>query len=212
MAMSEASTGQSNWVHLIHHAAGGRSGDRAGHQPLPFTNTSVAAESTVVTTTPSSTQKISGAGAGQAGSQLSGVGKSGRKRTRASRRAPTTLLNTDTTNFRAMVQQFTGVPAGSYAAAPYISGGQPTINFREQPAVQSYDDYQLRPPAPPPPQQDLSVFSMAGGAEDDFLHGIENPPAGGLTVTEGYFLDEMGGPAANNLSRGGAGTGGGYFL
>lgn len=31
-----------------------------------------------------------------------------RRRSRASRRTPTTLLNTDTTNFRAMVQRFTG--------------------------------------------------------------------------------------------------------
>ncbi|KAL9245931.1 hypothetical protein vseg_019526 [Gypsophila vaccaria] len=38
------------------------------------------------------------------------VGKPARRRTRASRRTPTTLLNTDTTNFRAMVQQFTGGP------------------------------------------------------------------------------------------------------
>jgi len=34
----------------------------------------------------------------------------GRKRSRASRRAPTTLLKTDTSNFRAMVQRFTGIP------------------------------------------------------------------------------------------------------
>ncbi|CAD6225155.1 unnamed protein product [Miscanthus lutarioriparius] len=32
-----------------------------------------------------------------------------RKRTRASRRAPTTVLTTDTSNFRAMVQEFTGI-------------------------------------------------------------------------------------------------------
>ncbi|KAI3814291.1 hypothetical protein L1987_19042 [Smallanthus sonchifolius] len=31
-----------------------------------------------------------------------------RRRSRASRKTPTTLLNTDTTNFRAMVQRFTG--------------------------------------------------------------------------------------------------------
>jgi len=36
--------------------------------------------------------------------------KVGKKRSRASRRAPTTLLNTDTSNFRAMVQRFTGIP------------------------------------------------------------------------------------------------------
>ncbi|XP_042038547.1 VQ motif-containing protein 22-like [Salvia splendens] len=41
-----------------------------------------------------------------------------RRRSRASRRTPTTLLNTDTTNFRAMVQQFTGIPAATSTAAP----------------------------------------------------------------------------------------------
>ncbi|CAJ1971633.1 unnamed protein product [Sphenostylis stenocarpa] len=39
------------------------------------------------------------------------VSKPMRRRSRASRRTPTTLLNTDTTNFRAMVQQFTGAPS-----------------------------------------------------------------------------------------------------
>ncbi|KAL5206894.1 hypothetical protein ABZP36_035103 [Zizania latifolia] len=41
-----------------------------------------------------------------------------RKRTRASRRAPTTVLNTDTSNFRAMVQEFTGIPS-----PPFVAGG-----------------------------------------------------------------------------------------
>ncbi|CAO2201687.1 unnamed protein product [Urochloa humidicola] len=40
-----------------------------------------------------------------------------RKRARASRRAPTTVLTTDTSNFRAMVQEFTGIPAPPFAAA-----------------------------------------------------------------------------------------------
>ncbi|CAN6457288.1 unnamed protein product [Victoria cruziana] len=39
------------------------------------------------------------------------VAKAPRKRTRMSKRAPITLLNTDTHNFRAMVQQFTGGPS-----------------------------------------------------------------------------------------------------
>ncbi|CAN1337291.1 VQ motif-containing protein 22 [Linum perenne] len=45
------------------------------------------------------------------------VSKPARKRSRASRRTPTTLLNTDTSNFRAMVQQFTGGPAGPFMTA-----------------------------------------------------------------------------------------------
>ncbi|KAI4330164.1 hypothetical protein MLD38_028467 [Melastoma candidum] len=39
-----------------------------------------------------------------------------KKRTRASRRAPTTVLTTDTSNFRAMVQEFTGIPAPPFDA------------------------------------------------------------------------------------------------
>lgn len=40
-----------------------------------------------------------------------------KKRSRASRRAPTTVLTTDTTNFRAMVQEFTGIPAPPFTAS-----------------------------------------------------------------------------------------------
>lgn len=43
--------------------------------------------------------------------------KNPKKRTRASRRAPTTVLTTDTSNFRAMVQEFTGIPAPPFSAA-----------------------------------------------------------------------------------------------
>ncbi|KAL7208307.1 hypothetical protein ACSBR1_030127 [Camellia fascicularis] len=47
------------------------------------------------------------------------VNKNSRKRTRASRRAPTTVLATDTSNFRQMVQEFTGIPAPPFQASPY---------------------------------------------------------------------------------------------
>ncbi|KAE9587753.1 hypothetical protein Lalb_Chr23g0277301 [Lupinus albus] len=42
-----------------------------------------------------------------------------KKRSRASRRAPTTVLTTDTTNFRAMVQEFTGIPAPTFTSLPF---------------------------------------------------------------------------------------------
>lgn len=41
--------------------------------------------------------------------------KPAKKRPRASRRPPTTVLTTDTSNFRAMVQEFTGIPAPPFA-------------------------------------------------------------------------------------------------
>uniref|UniRef100_A0A0E0AV84 VQ domain-containing protein n=1 Tax=Oryza glumipatula TaxID=40148 RepID=A0A0E0AV84_9ORYZ len=54
--------------------------------------------------------------------QGQGVGappaRGSRKRTRASRRAPTTVLTTDTSNFRAMVQEFTGIPSPPFAGPP----------------------------------------------------------------------------------------------
>ncbi|XP_028799349.1 VQ motif-containing protein 22-like [Neltuma alba] len=59
------------------------------------------------------------------------VAKPVRRRSRASRRTPTTLLNTDTTNFRAMVQQFTGGPSAPYAPTPSstASSGLASLGF-----------------------------------------------------------------------------------
>ncbi|KAG2692275.1 hypothetical protein I3760_08G045400 [Carya illinoinensis] len=47
------------------------------------------------------------------------VARNSKKRTRATRRAPTTVLTTDTSNFRAMVQEFTGIPSPPFSASPY---------------------------------------------------------------------------------------------
>ncbi|KAK8951061.1 hypothetical protein KSP39_PZI003479 [Platanthera zijinensis] len=47
--------------------------------------------------------------------------RSSKKRARASRRAPTTVLTTDTSNFRAMVQEFTGIPAPPFATSSSFS-------------------------------------------------------------------------------------------
>ncbi|XP_021284373.1 uncharacterized protein LOC110416658 [Herrania umbratica] len=52
-------------------------------------------------------------------SDQTSVVKNPKKRTRASRRAPTTVLTTDTTNFRAMVQEFTGIPAPPFSGSSY---------------------------------------------------------------------------------------------
>ncbi|RAL43970.1 hypothetical protein DM860_014107 [Cuscuta australis] len=51
--------------------------------------------------------------------QNSRVIRNSKKRSRASRRAPTTVLTTDTSNFRAMVQEFTGIPAPPFSSSPF---------------------------------------------------------------------------------------------
>ncbi|KAL3728770.1 hypothetical protein ACJRO7_033361 [Eucalyptus globulus] len=64
---------------------------------------------------PPSAGDNNGNGAGNANAPA----RNSKKRSRASRRAPTTVLTTDTTNFRAMVQEFTGIPAPPFASSPF---------------------------------------------------------------------------------------------
>ncbi|PIN26762.1 hypothetical protein CDL12_00481 [Handroanthus impetiginosus] len=64
-----------------------------------------------------------------------------RKRSRASRRAPTTVLTTDTTNFRAMVQEFTGIPAPPFNNSSFQRARLDLFGTRSATS--------LEPPAPP---------------------------------------------------------------
>ncbi|KAG9439000.1 hypothetical protein H6P81_019165 [Aristolochia fimbriata] len=133
MAMSETPSKPIDWAQFYHLSS----------PPPP---SSAAAESIVVTTTATTQSANPGAGGGSYAQIEGRVGKSGRRRSRASRRAPTTLLNTDTTNFRAMVQQFTGVPTvpfssnnttyqPSVAAAGGMGFGFGAQHRRGQPAI-----------------------------------------------------------------------------
>lgn len=83
-----------------------------------------ASDATIVTTTVTTpTPSIPSGSAGHL-SPEGRVTKPVRRRSRASRRTPTTLLNTDTTNFRAMVQQFTGGPSAPFSASGSQVGAQ----------------------------------------------------------------------------------------
>lgn len=53
-----------------------------------------------------------------------------RRRSRASKRTPTTLLNANTTNFRALVQQFTGCPTTAMSTLG-VHKGPITLNFQK---------------------------------------------------------------------------------
>ncbi|KAJ4844664.1 hypothetical protein Tsubulata_024223 [Turnera subulata] len=92
-----------------------------------------AAVATTVNTSSSHQVMINSGSSGGLSARLSpegGVSKPVRRRSRASRRTPTTLLNTDTANFRAMVQQFTGGPSLPFAASgSVVGGGGPQITL-----------------------------------------------------------------------------------
>ncbi|KAH7569683.1 hypothetical protein JRO89_XS06G0242000 [Xanthoceras sorbifolium] len=60
-----------------------------------------------------------------------------RRRSRASKKTPTTLLNANTTNFRALVQQFTGCPSTPFSFGSSKSKGPVNLSFQQQ--NQKYD-------------------------------------------------------------------------
>lgn len=87
-----------------------------------------------------------------------------KKRSRASRRAPTTVLTTDTSNFRAMVQEFTGIPAPPFTSSPFprtrldLFTSPTPSSFRSQPSSFNQNHHLLRP-FPQKFQPQLSPFS-----------------------------------------------------
>ncbi|KAL2242248.1 UNVERIFIED_CONTAM: VQ motif-containing protein 22 [Sesamum indicum] len=84
--------------------------------------------------------------------------KNPKKRTRASRRAPTTVLKTDTANFRQMVQEFTGIPADPFSASHYSR--RPDVFSALRPGTR-FDPLGPLYPLRPSPQKGLSPFSSS---------------------------------------------------
>lgn len=92
-----------------------------------------------------------------------------RKRPRASRRAPTTVLTTDTANFRAKVQEFTGIPAPPFNSSSFPRNRLDLFATRST----AFEAAHLPPPlylrrpsaqkpnSPPPPPPPFLVSSTA---------------------------------------------------
>ncbi|KAJ4965693.1 hypothetical protein NE237_017542 [Protea cynaroides] len=76
--------------------------------------------------------------------------RNSKKRSRASRRAPTTVLTTDTSNFRAMVQEFTGIPAPPFSASPFSRNRFDLFNTSSMTTLRE----------PPPPAYLLRPFAQ----------------------------------------------------
>ncbi|KAE8696017.1 lipid-associated family protein [Hibiscus syriacus] len=101
--------------------------------------------------------------------------RNSKKRSRASRRAPTTVLTTDTINFRAMVQEFTGIPAPPFSSSPFprtrldLFGTSPSM--RSTQLDPSSPHYLLRPFAQklqyPPPFITFSSSKASSSMVDD---------------------------------------------
>lgn len=87
--------------------------------------------------------------------------RNSKKRTRATRRAPTTVLTTDTSNFRAMVQEFTGIPSPPFSGSPY---SRRLDLFGTSSALRSGTFYPLRRPSAEKVQPSPFVMSSSSSS------------------------------------------------
>ncbi|XP_042971380.1 transcription factor MYB120-like [Carya illinoinensis] len=137
---------------------------------------------------------ISGAN-DQAGGNNNNVVRNPKKRSRASRRAPTTVLTTDTTNFRAMVQEFTGIPAPPFTSSPFPRSrldlfGTASSSLRSGHLDPAQPPYLLRPFAQkvqPPPFLSSSPSSSSS--------------APSLSFPSSSMLDVLGSDSTSNASH-----------
>ncbi|KAE8649799.1 hypothetical protein Csa_012043 [Cucumis sativus] len=149
-------------------------------------NSDVVSDSTVVTTAVSSanTPPASSSGLNPDGTR---VAKPVRKRSRASRRTPTTLLNTDAANFRAMVQQFTGGPSNAnnnlhnFATFGFPCNSQTLFDPASAAAYQVQDPAQQQSVLqfqnqPPPPL----MFSLSNSGGGDAFYQQDSGAAAGF--------------------------------
>ncbi|KAF5725554.1 mental retardation GTPase activating protein 4 [Tripterygium wilfordii] len=174
---------------------------------IPHATTAVTTTATTTTTTTTSNQ-FSSSSSGGFGPNLSlegRVSKPIRRRSRASRRTPTTLLNTDASNFRAMVQQFTGgstAPFGSAVQHP----GVHNIDFELGPRSQAQAHVNDAPPNPMMApyhmqyqlqqfQRNQPQFMFSGNQDDVFYQRIGNPQPD-TPVSEAFVVEEVTSAAA----------------
>ncbi|XVE72385.1 hypothetical protein DITRI_Ditri11bG0035200 [Diplodiscus trichospermus] len=179
-----------------------------GHQ-----SSEAAVVGTTITTPSSAPSPLGSVPASSSGGHLSPegrVGKPVRRRSRASRRTPTTLLNTDTTNFRAMVQQFTGGPS-----APFAPGGNPGgpnfgFSFGGRQAHVNPSSFmvpsagfqlQYQQQQQQPPQQQHQLLQHQNQQLMFSLNNNNNPGVGDL------FLQRLGANPRQNMEAGSEGFG-----
>ncbi|CAA2935776.1 Hypothetical predicted protein [Olea europaea subsp. europaea] len=143
------------------------------HQPQTnsyATFNDTVSDATIVTTTTTPTSfDVTGTSIQSNLGPEGGISKPLRKRSRASRRTPTTLLNTDTSNFRALVQRFTGCPS-----APMAGGGGGGGFHMQYPNQQ---------------QQNIYFSSLNNNPADDFHQRVNSSTSNNVEDSTGFVID-----------------------
>ncbi|KAJ4894274.1 VQ motif-containing protein 22 [Raphanus sativus] len=161
-----------------------------------FYTTSTITSTAVTTTTAASPSGEATSMDSRLSPETGRVTKPARRRSRASRRTPTTLLNTDTSNFRAMVQQFTGGPSAMAFGSGNTTSGFSLTSSSDPSAGSSQQvpwQYSYQPHAPPPPQQPY-MFSLNNMNPVVGYSNMNNPNMSNPnTVVSGVFGTADGG-------------------
>lgn len=199
--MSETMSSPSDWLQFYNQNVSTQTTSSSGAQVVD----NRVSEATVVSTTVTSATAVNSSSNTGHLSPDGRVSKPVRRRSRASRRTPTTLLNTDTTNFRAMVQQFTGGPG-----APFAHPCGPSFGFGLAAGRQAQvhnPTAMMLPPGHgyhhPQQQQQLYqqqapqyMFSLSNNnnnnnaAGEAFLHRLGGSRAAGLGAgSDGFVMD-----------------------
>ncbi|XP_022139424.1 VQ motif-containing protein 22-like [Momordica charantia] len=165
------------WLNIYHQNLSNQPPLLSDHE---IRNSGLVSDSTVVTAAVSSATTPPGSGPSL--SPDGRVGKPVRKRSRASRRTPTTLLNTDAANFRAMVQQFTGGPTSNNASNFTFGFPGSTHSVYDPSSAAAYH-------IPAPPQQ-AQLFQYQGQQPPPFMFSLGDSPA--------LFQTHGGGPRNDN--------------
>ncbi|KAF5735664.1 mental retardation GTPase activating protein 4 [Tripterygium wilfordii] len=172
-------------------------------QSIPNATAAVTTNATTTTTSTQFGSSSSGGGGGGGGGGVPNLSPEGRvskptrRRSRASRRTPTTLLNTDTSNFRAMVQQFTGGPTAPFGSTVQQHAGVQNISFGLGPRSQAHVNNAHPNPLMAPYhmqyqqqqfQRNQPQFMFSGNPDDVFFQRIGNPRPD-ATVSGGFVVE-----------------------
>ncbi|CAN6990738.1 unnamed protein product, partial [Brassica rapa subsp. trilocularis] len=170
-----------------------------------FFTTSTITSTAVTTTTTASPSGEATSMDSRLSPETGRVTKPARKRSRASRRTPTTLLNTDTSNFRAMVQQYTGGPSAMAFGSGNTTSGF-SLTASSDPSAGSSQQvpwqYSYQPHAGPPPQRPY-MFSLSNVNPVVGYSNMNNP---NYTAVPGVFGTADGGaggsaPSSNEATN-----------
>ncbi|CAH1412437.1 unnamed protein product [Lactuca virosa] len=169
-------TSNNEWLQIYQNNLTGTS------QPSTLQWSGHVTDATTVTTTTTTASSVSNDKEGR----VTRPTNNGRRSSRTSRRTPTTLLNTDITNFRSMVQQFTGRDGSTAfmdAPATITAPLQPWSSYSANSSSFHYYGMESRISPPdvggynvevqqPPPQQYYTMAVGNRGAGGDIHHGF----------------------------------------